>query len=179
MNPCPCGWLGHAQMPCRCSAEPHRALSRAGVGPAARPDRHDDRRAGGARRSARRCVRRARKQANPAARCASASRRARSAAHAPGGAQRASRCAAMRSATAFPIAKGEDLVVRAMAQRMLSARAFHRVSARRAHDCRSRRRRRDRRRRTSPRRSGYRRSLEHAVRGRARKRAAVTWTASE
>ena len=127
MNPCPCGWLGHAQRPCRCSAD-RIARYRARVsGPLL--DRIDMTIDVPAVRG--RCARRARVGARRRAKRSAAvrervARGARAAARSPGLLNAHLDVAAIARHCA-PDADGEELLVRAMAQRMLSARAYHRV----------------------------------------------------
>jgi magnesium chelatase family protein len=125
MNPCPCGWLGHARMPCRCSAD-RIARYRARVsGPLLdRIDMTVDVQAVDADELGVR--------ASPGAGAGSDAVRMRVAAarerqRARQGLRNAELDVAAIPRHCAPDNAGEQLVMRALALRMLSARAYHRV----------------------------------------------------
>jgi magnesium chelatase family protein len=126
MNPCPCGWLGHARMACRCTAD-RIARYRARVSgplldridmtidvPAVSPDELD-----------------VRATPSPVSEHSAAVRErvtaARARQRARQGVLNAHLDVALIARHCAPDDDGENLLVRAMAKRMLSARAYHRV----------------------------------------------------
>ncbi|MEO8847601.1 MAG: YifB family Mg chelatase-like AAA ATPase, partial [Casimicrobiaceae bacterium] len=126
MNPCPCGWLGHARMPCRCTPD-RVARYRARVsGPLLdRIDMTIDVPAVHADELGIRATTSAAVESSAAVRARVEAARARQRARQP--VLNANLDVAAIARYCAPDAAGEQLIARAMAQQMLSARAYHRV----------------------------------------------------